>query len=89
MVEMMRVFLPATTNQAKLVNDVTATINHIQKLGFVRPLASTSGAKAGATYEVNRILKAFVDGQWLSDFNDRLEIYRVNATNAASEPADE
>jgi hypothetical protein len=33
-----------------------------------------------------------VDGQWLSDFNDRLEIYRVNAANAAnaaSEPADD
>ena len=39
--------------------------------------ASTSvSASRQARYEVRRILKAFVDAQWLADFDARLEVYR-------------
>ena len=35
------------------------------------------GASAGATsYEVRRILKAFVDAQWLAEFDARLASYQ-------------
>ena len=37
-------------------------------------------------YEVRRILKAFVDAQWLAEFDARLEAYR--AALADETPAD-
>jgi hypothetical protein len=40
------------------------------ELGFLRRLTGDTGR-----YEVRRILKAFVDGQWLADFDTRLRAY--------------
>jgi hypothetical protein len=40
-------------------------------LGFLRRLDDE-----GENYEVRRILRAFVDGQWLSEFDQRLAEYR-------------
>ena len=41
-------------------------------MGFLRPLRNQE-----QVFEVRRILKAFVDGQWLSDFDQRLEEYSL------------
>ena len=38
-------------------------------------------------YEVRRILKAFVDAQWLADFDERLAAYY--ASSVADEGVDE
>ncbi len=70
-VELIRIFLPAGTNEAKLVDRVDATLNKIAELGFVRRLRGQ-----GQMIEVRRIIKAFVDAQWLADFDERLEEYR-------------
>jgi hypothetical protein len=35
-------------------------------------------------YEVRRILKAFVDGQWLADFDARLGEYREQLADGAA-----
>jgi hypothetical protein len=42
-------------------------------------------------YEVRRILKAFVDAQWLADFDARLTAYQAQlaAPNTTSEQEDE
>jgi hypothetical protein len=69
-VEMARVFLPATSNEARLNDQIDAHIGKAVELGFLRPAKN-----AEQSFEVRRILKAYVDGQWLADFNDRLAEY--------------
>lgn len=91
MVEMIRVFLPDSSNEAKLIDQVDTHINRVVDLGFLRRLRPSSAseptrARAGSDgpavvddsprYEVRRILRAFVDGQWLADFDQRLADYR-------------
>jgi Domain of unknown function (DUF4194) len=77
-VDMVRVFLPDSNNEAKLFDQVDANLNKIVELGFLRRLkSSTAGAASQpANFEVRRILKAFVDAQWLADFDGKLEEYR-------------
>lgn len=80
--ELMRVFLPDGTNEARLIDQVDATISKVADLGFLRRLkpAAGGGQQLGQDkghYEVRRILKAFVDAQWLADFDARLEAYRT------------
>jgi hypothetical protein len=70
-VELVRIFLPAGSNEVKLIDQVDATLNRIAELGFVRRLR---GEKQ--MIEVRRIIKAFVDAQWLADFDRRLDEYR-------------
>jgi hypothetical protein len=69
-VEMLRVFLPETTNEARLVDQIDAHIGKAGDLGFLRPVKN-----AEQLYEVRRILKAYIDGQWLADFSGRLAEY--------------
>ena len=83
--ELMRVFLPDGTNEARLVDQVDATITKVVDLGFLRRLkpAAGSGQDRGH-YEVRRILKAFVDAQWLAEFDARLEVYRTALAGSAA-----
>ncbi len=78
-VELIRVFLPENSNEAKLVDSVDAHIAKIVDLGFLRPLKGSGGTvgKQAALYEVRRILKSFVDAQWLADFDLRLAAYQA------------
>jgi hypothetical protein len=78
--EIMRVFLPATSNEARLADKIDSYISKAVDLGFLRPARN-----AEPVYEVRRILKAFVDAQWLADFDARLAEYAalVNAEEAA------
>ncbi len=73
--EMIRVFLPAASNEARMVDQIDAHIGKCVDLGFLRQ-AKTDGQ----VYEVRRILKAFVDGQWLADFDARLGEYLEEVT---------
>ncbi len=70
-VEMVRIFLPSGSNEIKLIDQVDATLNKIADLGFIRRLRGQEKA-----IEVRRIIKAFVDAQWLADFDARLAEYR-------------
>ncbi|NVD36293.1 DUF4194 domain-containing protein [Marinobacter lutaoensis] len=70
-VELIRIFLPAGSNEVKLIDQVDATLNKIAELGFIRRLRGQ-----GQMIEVRRIIKAFVDAQWLTDFDQRLGEYR-------------
>lgn len=79
--ELMRVFLPDGTNETRLIDQMDATISKVVDLGFLRRLdAAAGGQQIGPGkrhYEVRRIIKAFVDAQWLADFDARLEVYRT------------
>ncbi len=70
-VELTRIFLPAGTNDARLIDQIDSTLNKAAELGFVRRLRGQ-----GNMIEVRRIIKAFIDAQWLADFDERLEEYR-------------
>lgn len=67
MVEMLRLFQAESSNDARLVDTVEATIKKAAELGFLRPLKGASDH-----WEVRRILKAYVDAETLSDFAGKL-----------------
>ena len=69
-VEMIRIFLPHGSNDVKLIDQIDTTLNKVADMGFIRRLRGQ-----GNTFEVRRIIKAFVDAQWLSEFDDRLAEY--------------
>lgn len=77
-VEMIRVFMPQGSNEARLIDQVDTHINRIADLGFVRRLRGQAQA-----IEVQRIVKAFVDGQWLAQFDERLAAYRAQLAGDA------
>jgi hypothetical protein len=74
-VDLLRVFLPDRADEAKLFSQIDTHIQKVVDLGFLKRLG---GAHATGTpmYEVRRIIKAFVDAQWLADFDTRLIEYR-------------
>lgn len=82
--EMLRVFLPATSNEARLLDQLDTHINKAVDLGFLRAAKS-----AEPVFEVRRILKAFVDGQWLADFDAKLAEYAAALTGEATSSGDD
>jgi len=70
--EMMRVFMPEGSNEARLIDQVDTQLNKVVELGFARKLRGQDGL-----FEVQRILKAFVDAQWLGELDARLAAYRA------------
>ena len=71
-VEMVRVFLPESTNEARVVERIDTHLNRIVDLGFLRRMKTASGTAARGgqtTFEVRRILKAFVDAEWLAELD--------------------
>ncbi|OGB28363.1 MAG: hypothetical protein A3F78_21330 [Burkholderiales bacterium RIFCSPLOWO2_12_FULL_61_40] len=91
-VELVRVFLPTGSNESRLMDQVETHLNKIIDLGFVRrlkPQASPAGRAAQEpVYEVRRILKAFVDAQWLAEFDQRLAAYQAQLAAPEAEGAD-
>ena len=69
-VELLRVFLADSTNEARVVDRVDATLKQVADLGFLRQLRGQS-----EHWEVRRILKAYVDAQTLSDYAGKLREY--------------
>jgi hypothetical protein len=67
-VEMLRLYLPDSSNEARIVETIDAHINRIADMGFLRRMRNEEDM-----FEVRRILKAFVDGQWLADLDKRLD----------------
>ena len=77
-VEMMRLFMPDSSNDARLVDQIEADINKAVDLGFLRRLRNEPNV-----FELRRIIKAYVDGQWLSDFDMRLREYHEQLAGTA------
>jgi hypothetical protein len=72
--EQVRLFLPETGNEARLLDRMDTHLNKVVELGFLHRLRGQDNQ-----FEVRRILKAFVDAQWLSDFEQRLAQYGAHA----------
>ncbi len=79
-VELVRLFLPQTANEARLLDRIDGYINRIVELGFLRRLRGGENL-----FEVGRILKAFVDAQWLHALEERLAGYRARLAAAPAE----
>ncbi len=81
--ELIQLFLPEGSNEVKLSDQVDTTLNKVVELGFIRRMRGQKGL-----YEVRRIIKAFVDAQWLADFDAKLLAYR-NQVMPSGEVSDE
>lgn len=71
--DLVSVFLAESSNEARVLDRLTSDIKKVVELGFLRKMRGQPG-----TYEVARILKAFVDAQWLEEFDARLADYRAS-----------
>ena len=88
-VELVRVFLPESSNETRIIDQIEALVNKIVELGFLRRLKSNAtGDKGNSVFEVRRILKAFVDAQWLADFDARLTAYQAQLAIGAGDAGD-
>ncbi len=74
-IELVRVFLPDTVNEARLIDRMDTHVNKLVELGFLRKLRGQENQ-----LEIMRILKTFVDAQWLAEFDARLKDYRSHLT---------
>jgi len=75
-VEMMRLFFADGSNQVRLNDRINTDLNRVVDMGFLRRLRGTDDK-----FEVRRILKAFVDAQWLADFDRHLAAYRSHSSS--------
>lgn len=75
-VDMLRVFQQESTDDARLVDRAETTIRKAVDLGFMAPVRSQTG-----TWEVRRILKAYVDAEALNDFESKLREYSSAAAD--------
>lgn len=79
-VEMLRVFLAESTNEARVIDRADTTIKQVAELGFLRQLRNQPDH-----WEVRRILKAYVDAQTLSDYAGKLREYAESGVGAPSD----
>lgn len=81
--EMVRVFMPDSGNEARVLDQLDANIHKVADLGFLRRVRGSDQA-----WEVRRILKAFIDAEWLSEFDTRLAEYAAELAGSKEEPVD-
>ncbi len=79
-VDLLRVFLPETANEAKWMDRIDAHINKVVELGFLRRLRGQDDQ-----FEVRRIITSFVDAQWLAEFDRRLAEYAAYIDESSAE----
>jgi hypothetical protein len=79
-VEMMRVFMAGASNEARLEDRIDSAVNRVIEMGFLRRLKDQP-----QQLEVRRLIKVFVDAQWLATFAERLAEYRRHAEPAGDD----
>lgn len=70
--QLLRVFLPAGTNEAAQIDKIEQNLENVERLGFIRKLRGQE-----RMFEVCRILKNFVDANWLSNLDQLLAEYQA------------
>ncbi|WP_199489323.1 DUF4194 domain-containing protein [Micromonospora craniellae] len=80
-IDLLTTFMPTTIGEARLVDQIDTHLNKVVELGFLRRLDDGE-----ASYEVRRIIKAFVDGQWLADLDTRLAEYAAELSGTTAGP---
>lgn len=72
--ELLKTFLTAGANEAKLDDRIDRHIRDVEELGFLRRMKDDP-----QHYEVRRILRALVDAEWMADYERRLAAYHEYA----------
>ncbi|WP_353197785.1 DUF4194 domain-containing protein [Parapedobacter defluvii] len=67
-----KVFLPATNDEAKQQEKIASTINRVIDIGFLRKLDGQE-----KNYEIHRIIKGFVNADVIDDSLKKLQDYAV------------
>ena len=90
-VDLIRVFLTESSNESRLIDQIETHLNKIVELGFLRRLRVGTANPGGQTavFEVRRILKAFVDAQWLAELDVHLAAYQSYLEGESEESKDE
>ena len=70
-VTMVLLFLDTKFNEVKLQKEIETTIKKVQELGFLKQLKTDE-----TSYEIKSSIKAFIDVQWLDDFDKKLREYK-------------
>jgi hypothetical protein len=78
--DIMILFMPEQKNEARVHDQIGTAINRAVDYGFLRKLKQ----ETGDMFEIRRILKAFVDAQWLDDFQTHLETYQEHLNEQTS-----
>jgi hypothetical protein len=81
--DLVRHFSSGSSNEARQADRLDRDIARIVELSFLRPIG-----RDGEAFEVRRVLAAFVDAQWLSDFDRRLADYAAHAASDRREGTD-
>lgn len=79
-VELCRSFFSNAKGEQKMMEQLERLLDQVADLGFVRRLPDQDGGQR--RYEVRRILKAFVDAEWLDRFHERLQEYAQHAAES-------
>lgn len=74
----MRVFMPEKSNEAKIEEQMNATITKVIDLGFLRKLKTNT-----EQLEIQRFLTGLVDAEWTASLNDKLKEYQEYAQRTA------
>ncbi len=70
-VQNLLLFLQERLDEVKLRKEIESIIKKVEDLGFLKKLKSSE-----ESYEIRSALKAFVNAQWLSDFEAKLQEYK-------------
>ena len=70
LLEMLKIYLPKTTNEATQLAKIEATIKKVVEMGFLRELDSDPSLKR---YEVRRIIKALVQSDTLTQIKEKFK----------------
>ncbi len=69
-VDLMVTFMSRGVNEVQFTRKIEAALQKVFELGFIRFPGNRKD-----TVEVKRIIKAFIDAQWLNEFDSRMEAY--------------
>ena len=70
-VDMMKVFSTNQSNEVKIHEQISVCINKMLDIGFLRRLKTDE-----RRYELGRIIKAFVNGDWLANIEQKISEYQ-------------
>jgi len=82
--DMVSAFFPTSNNEVKILKRLNSYLQRIHELGFIRFLDVKK-----EKLEVKRILKAYIDAQWLSDFNEKMEEYLTHGLESERQGDDD
>ena len=69
-IDLMGTFIISGSNEVQFVRKIDGVLQKVSELGFIRFLGEKK-----EKIEVKRIIKAFVDAQWLQEFDTRMKEY--------------